>query len=109
MRQQDKLAGCVTVKVRYADFDTVTKQAVIPYTGSDHVLLQKVTELFNRLYDRRQLVRLVGVRLSHLVGGNYQISLFDDTEEMISLYQAIDSIKSQYGWQFIMRGATVCT
>lgn len=109
LRQQDKLAGCVTVKVRYADFDTVTKQAVIPYTGSDHVLLQKVTELFNRLYDRRQLVRLVGVRLSHLVGGNYQISLFDDTEEMISLYQAIDSIKSQYGWQFIMRGATVCT
>ncbi|WP_295116727.1 DNA polymerase IV [uncultured Chitinophaga sp.] len=109
LRQQDKLAGCVTVKIRYADFDTVTKQAVIPYTGSDHVLLEKVTELFNRLYDRRQLVRLVGVRLSHLVAGKYQISLFDDTQEMIALYQAIDSIKSQFGWQYIMRGATACT
>ncbi|UYQ91845.1 DNA polymerase IV [Chitinophaga horti] len=109
LRQQDKLAGCVTVKLRYSDFNTVTKQAVIPYTGSDHILLQKVTEIFNRLYDRRQLVRLVGVRLSHLVGGNYQISMFDDTEEMISLYQAIDSIKSQFGWQYIMRGATACT
>lgn len=108
LRQQDKLAGCITVKVRYADFDTSTRQATIPYTASDHVLLAKVTELFNRLYDRRQLVRLVGVRVSHLVAGNYQISIFDDTEEMISLYQAIDSIKSQYGWQYIMRGATAC-
>lgn len=106
LRSQNKLTGCVTVKIRYADFETVTKQMSIPYTASDHLLLEKVKELFHKLYDRRLLVRLIGVRFSHLVSGNYQISLFDDTHEMISLYQAIDSIKSQFGWQYLMRGSS---
>jgi DNA polymerase-4 len=106
LRSQNKLTGCVTVKIRYSDFETVTRQMSIPYTASDHILLEKVKELFSRLYDRRLLVRLIGVRFSHLVSGNYQISLFDDTQEMISLYQAIDSIKSQFGWQYLMRGSS---
>lgn len=104
LRQQDKLTGCVTVKIRYSDFETVTKQMTIPYSSSDHVLLEKVKELFQKLYDRRLLIRLIGVRFSHLVHGNHQISLFDDTQEMISLYQAIDNIKNRFGWQYLMRG-----
>ncbi|TWW01994.1 DNA polymerase IV [Chitinophaga pinensis] len=104
LRQQDKLTGCVTVKIRYSDFETVTKQMTIPYSSSDHVLLEKVKELFTKLYDRRLLIRLIGVRFSHLVHGNHQISLFDDTQEMISLYQAIDNIKNRFGWQYLMRG-----
>ena len=104
LRQQDKLAGCVTVKIRYADFETVTKQMTIPYSSSDHVLLSKVKELFSKLYDRRLLIRLIGVKFSHLVQGNYQISLFEDTQEMISLYQAIDQIKNRFGWQYLMKG-----
>jgi DNA polymerase-4 len=107
LRQQDKLTGCVTVKIRYSDFETVTKQMSIPYTCCDHVLLEKVKELFHKLYDRRLLVRLIGVRFSHLVQGNYQISLFDDTQEMIALYQAIDQIKNRFGWQYLMKGANV--
>lgn len=104
LRQQDKLTGCVTVKIRYSDFETVTKQMTIPYCASDHILLEKVKELFHKLYDRRLLVRLIGVRFSHLVQGNYQISLFDDTQEMIALYQAIDNIKNRFGWQYLMKG-----
>lgn len=107
LRQQNKLTGCVTVKIRYSDFETVTKQMTIPYTCCDHVLLAKVKELFGKLYDRRLLVRLIGVRFSHLVQGNYQISLFDDTQEMISLYQAIDQIKNRFGWQYLMKGTNV--
>lgn len=107
LRQQDKLTGCVTVKIRYSDFETVTKQMSIPYTCCDHVLLAKVKELFQKLYDRRLLVRLIGVRFSHLVHGNYQISLFDDTQEMIALYQAIDHIKNRFGWQYLMKGTNV--
>ena len=99
------LTGCVTVKIRYSDFETVTRQMSIHYSSSDHVLLNHVKQLFNKLYDRRLLVRLIGVRFSNLVSGNYQISLFDDTADMISLYQAIDSIKSQFGWQYLMRGS----
>jgi DNA polymerase-4 len=104
LRQQNKLTGCVTVKIRYTDFETVTKQMTIPYSCSDHVLLEKVKELFKKLYDRRQLVRLIGVRFSHLVQGNYQISLFDDSQEMIALYQAIDQIKNRFGWESLMKG-----
>lgn len=107
MRSQNRLTGCVTVKLRYSNFDTVTKQAMIPYTASDHILLQKVKELFHRLYERRMLVRLIGIRFSHLIPGNYQINLFEDTQEMIHLYQSIDSIKSQFGSGILMR-ASAC-
>jgi DNA polymerase-4 len=104
LRQQNKLTGCITVKLRYSNFDTVTKQASIPYTGSDHVLLQKVKELFAQLYDRRMLIRLVGVRFTHLIPGNYQINLFDDTQEMIHLYQSIDHVKRRFGNHLLRRG-----
>jgi DNA polymerase-4 len=107
LREQKKLASCVTVKIRYANFDTETKQVHIPYTASDHVLMYTVHELFNKLYNRRMLIRLVGVRLSNIVQGNYQISLFDDTEEDINLYQAIDFIKHKHGVEKLMRANTV--
>ncbi len=97
LRKQGKLTGAVTVKLRYANFDTVTKQSSIPYTGADHILLQTAKTLFEQLYDRRLLVRLLGIRFTHLIPGNYQISLFDDTQELIRLYQAIDSIKLRFG------------
>jgi DNA polymerase-4 len=105
LRDNNKLTGCVTVKVRYSDFQTVTKQTVIPYTASDHLLQETVKQLFDKLYDRRLLVRLIGVRCSHLVPGNYQIDLFDDTHQTISLYRAIDEIKHRYGEQMLIRAA----
>lgn len=107
LRDQRKLACCVTVKIRYANFDTETKQVHIPYTASDHVLLRVAHELFNKLYNRRILIRLVGVRLSGLVHGNYQISLFDDTAENINLYQSIDHIKHRYGVEKLIRANTM--
>jgi DNA polymerase IV len=107
LRDQKKLTSCVTVKLRYANFDTETKQVQIPYTASDHTLLRTVLELFNKLYNRRMLIRLVGVRLSGLVHGNYQISLFDDTAEDINLYQAIDYIKHRHGVEKLMRANTI--
>ena len=103
LRQQNKLTGCVTVKLRYSNFETVTRQVTVPYTSSDHILLQKARELFTKLFDRRLLIRLIGVRFTHLVPGNYQIHLFEDTEEMIRLYQAIDSIKNSFGADLVMR------
>jgi DNA polymerase IV len=105
LRQQNKLAGTVTVKMRYANFDTVTRQCSIPYSASDQFLIQKVKELFAKLYDRRMLVRLVGVRLTDLIPGNYQVNIFEDTQEQIKLYLAIDSIKKQYGLQVLTRAS----
>jgi len=105
LRQGNKLTGCITVKVRYSDFQTLTKQATIPYAASDHLLLAKAKELFDKLYDRRLLVRLIGIRFSQLVPGNYQIHLFDDTQEDIRLYRSIDSIKKQFGKGILMRAS----
>lgn len=107
LRKQDRLTGCVTLKIRYADFETHTLQRAIPYTNADHVLLQTVFKLFAQLYSRRQLVRLIGVRFTQLIPGTYQINLFEDTQESIRLYQAIDRIKKQFGEEKLMRGAGV--
>lgn len=107
LRKQDKLTGCVTVKLRYSNFDTVVKQKTIDYTGADLVLLQTAQEIFNKLYDRRLLIRLLGIRFTRLVPGNYQIKLYEDTQEMINLYQSIDSIKRRYGETSLMRAVGV--
>src|SRR5204863_2189983 len=103
LRQQKKLCGCVTIKLRYADFNTELRQTVIGHTSSDDVLLKTAKELFKKIYDRRQLVRLLGVRLSHLVQGQYQIDLFSDTVENIRLYQAMDHIRSRFGENAVHR------
>jgi DNA polymerase-4 len=107
LRKQDRLAACLTVKLRYANFDTVARQKTIDYTNADHVLLRTAQDAFDKLHDRRMLIRLLGVRLTRLVPGNYQIKLYEDTQENIRLYQSIDSIKRQYGERGVMRAAGV--
>ena len=107
LRSKQKLASCITVKIRYSNFDTHTTQMRIPYTASDHVLIAKARELFKKLYERRMLIRLVGVRLSHLVQGHPQINLFEDTTEMVSLYQAIDRLKNRFGESAVIRAVGV--
>ncbi|HET6244538.1 MAG: DNA polymerase IV [Bacteroidetes bacterium] len=103
LRKSKKVTGCVTLKLRYSDFQTHTFQSRIAYTASDHVLLDKTLELFKKNYTRRVLIRLIGVKFSHLVSGQTQISLFDDTEEMINLYQSLDRIRLRFGVKAIMR------
>jgi len=105
LRRGQKLTACVTVKVRYSDFNTYTLQNRMPYTSADHILIPKVLELFDRLYNKRLLVRLVGVRFSHLVNGGYQINLFEDASEMINLYHAMDHIRDKHGDRVVMRAA----
>jgi DNA polymerase IV len=107
LRKKQKLTSCITVKIRYANFDTHTVQQRIPYTSFDHVLIPITKELFRKLYQRRMLIRLVGVRLSHLVTGVQQIDMFEDTPEMISLYQAVDRMRMRYGRKSVMRAVGV--
>ena len=103
LRKQGKLTGCITVKIRYANFDTHTQQLTIPYNAADHILIRKAKELFGKLYNRRMLIRLLGVRLSNLVQGFQQIDLFEDTAEMANLYQAMDKIRHRYGESAVKR------
>lgn len=103
LRKEEKLTALVSVKIRYSNFETHSKQLKIPYTSADHILIPKMRELFERLYDKRMLVRLVGIRFSNLVHGAYQINLFDDSSEMIKLYQAIDRMNKKHGNRTVRR------
>lgn len=103
LRKKQKLTSCVTVKIRYANFDTHTMQMRIPYTSFDHVLIPVARELFRKVYQRRMLIRLIGVKLSHLITGTQQIDMFDDTPELINLYQAVDRMRLRYGRKAVVR------
>lgn len=103
LRLNGQLTACVSVKIRYSDFDTHTSQRRIPYSSADHTLIPLVKELFRKLYNRRMLIRLIGLRFSSLVYGNYQISLFEDTQEQINLYQALDKINGKFGEKSVCR------
>ena len=105
LRCRHKLTACITVKIRYADFDTHTIQKRIPYTSFDHVLIREAKELLQRLYKRRVLVRLLGVRFTHLVSGSQQLNLFEDTPEQVNLYLAMDRIRKRFGKEAVGRAA----
>lgn len=105
LRHEKWLTSTVSVKIRYANFDTETKQCRIPYTSADHTLLRYVSELFNKVYTRRMRIRLIGVRFTGLVHGLHQMDLFEDTEEWMSLYQAMDHLKNRFGSESIGRAS----
>ena len=107
LRQSQKLTSCITVKIRYSDFNTYTKQRRLSYTANDNTLTLQAYELFDQLNQRRQLIRLIGIKFSGLVHGNYQISLFDDTVREISLLQQMDRIRNRFGKNAVMRASAL--
>lgn len=107
LRNSKRLTSMVSVRIRYTNSDSELATKRIQYSSRDDVVLPVLLELFDKLYQRRMRLRSVRVSFSGLVGGHYQIDLFNDTTEMVSLYQAIDSIKGRYGEQFIQRGTSI--
>jgi len=105
LRAEKWLVSVVVVKLRYSNFDTETQQCRIPYTSADHTLLRYVLELFKKVYTRRMRIRLVGVKFTGLVHGCHQMDLFEDTEELISLYQTMDKIKNRFGASSVGRAS----
>lgn len=103
LRRANKLTACVTFKIRYSDFQTYTKQKRIPYSASDHMILPIVLDLYRTLYQRRLLVRLIGVKFGCLVSGGHQINLFEDNDKIMNLYQAMDRIRNRYGEKAVLR------
>ncbi|UAY55421.1 DNA polymerase IV [Arachidicoccus terrestris] len=105
LRSGKRVTGCITLKIRYSNFETFTRQLKIGYTSSEKILLEKAMQLFEKLYSRRMLIRLIGIKLSDLVGGAYQIDLFSDVEEELNLMQAMDGIRSRFGRDKVMRAS----
>lgn len=107
LRQKKKLTACITITIRYSNFEDVTKQVAIAYTALDRTLILKTKELFRQVYQKRMLLRLVGVRFSNLVAGHEQIDLYIESQEQYSLYQALDKIRNRFGDQAIKLASTM--
>ncbi|WP_044240324.1 DNA polymerase IV [Flexithrix dorotheae] len=105
LRKEQQLTSCVAVKIRYSNFDTYAKQMMIPYTANDKTLIGTALHLFDKLYEKRLLVRLVGVRFSHLVNGSYQINLFEDTSREVKLCEAMDNARKKFGAKVVSRAS----
>jgi DNA polymerase-4 len=105
LRKLGQCTSSITVKLRYSNFDTHTRQISIPASASDHRLIPAVHELFEKLYDRRLLIRLIGVRFSKLLQGQEQLSLFDDGARLVPLYGAMDNLRNRYGDFSVLRAS----
>ncbi len=106
LREDEKVTGCVAVKIRYPNFETSTKQTTIPYTAADDEIIPVVKELFNKLYKKGMPIRLLGVRLSELTGNAIQTNIFSDSKKKSDLYKTIDAVKNKYGKKFIKRASS---
>ncbi|HMD00287.1 MAG TPA: DNA polymerase IV [Ferruginibacter sp.] len=106
LRQDEKVAGCVAVKIRYPDFETTSRQTTIPYTCADDEIIPVAKSLFNKLYRKGQPVRLLGVRLSELTNDAIQTNLFDDLDRKSDLYKAIDNVKDRFGKYSLTRASS---
>jgi DNA polymerase-4 len=107
LRDEGKLTGCVTIKIRYENFDTLSRQSTIAYTSSDHLLIVVAKKLFHELYDTNRHVRLLGVRFSHLIETQLQLSLFESITDKPQLYKAIDGLKQKFGMDSIQRAISL--
>jgi DNA polymerase-4 len=107
LREEGKLTGCVAIKLRYADFTTVSKQEVIDYTALDDVLMAKVKDLFGKLHKKGEKVRLLGVRFSHLIPMNVQMNLFDNATEKLELFKTVDEIKNKFGSGLVQKATSL--
>lgn len=107
LREDEKLAGCITVKIRYSDFETTSRQETIDYTALDDQLIAKVKDLFRKSYQAGRPVRLLGVRLSQFIPFTVQMSLFDNNVEKLNLYKAVDEIKNQFGSKLVAKASAM--
>jgi len=107
LRSDDKLTGCITVKIRYPDFETTSRQETIDYTSLDDLLIEKAKDLFNKLYRKGHSVRLLGVRFSQLIPFTMQMNLFNNNEEKLNLYKAVDLIKDRFGKKVVTKGTVI--
>ena len=105
LRKEGKVAGCVTIKLRYPDFETTSRQTSIPYTSADDEIIPVAKDIFHKLYRKGTPVRLLGVRLSDLTNDAVQTNLFQDTERKNVLYKAIDGVKNRFGNTSVYRAS----
>jgi DNA polymerase-4 len=110
LRQKGKRARCITLKLRYADFTTITRRHTLTQTtDNDQTIFVTGVKLLNKaLSEERQAVRLIGIGVSELVEAGKQLEMLDTSaQRQEQLDKAIDRIRKKYGFTAIQTGRTL--
>jgi DNA polymerase-4 len=110
LRELRKQAKCVSIRVRYADFTTITRQCTLPQsTNLDETIFLIGNDLLQKAKaDNRMAIRLIGIGVSNLSEPGMQLSLMNGTEQRLEkLNRAVDRIRDKYGFTAIQTGRTV--
>jgi len=110
LRQEEKRARCITLKLRYADFTTITRQqTLLQPADTDQTIFDTGLKLLkNELPRSKQAVRLVGIGVSNLIEAGRQFDMLDAKGQRLEqLNTAIDRIRKKYGFTAIQTGRTL--
>jgi DNA polymerase-4 len=110
LRQEEKQSRCITLKLRYADFTTTTRQQTLPQPiDTDQMIFETGLKLLkNELSRSKQAVRLVGIGVSNLIEAGRQSDMLDAKGQRLEqLNAAIDRIRKKYGFTAIQTGRTL--
>ena len=110
LRQRGKQARCITLKLRYVDFTTITRSHTLPQTtDSDQVIFDTGVKLLRRaLLAEKQAVRLIGIGVSNLAEPGRQLAMLDSSAQGLEqLNKTIDRIRHKYGFGAIQTGRTL--
>jgi DNA polymerase IV len=107
LRGQHKSAKCVAIKLRYADFRTITRQVTLMEASNITQTIYGTARrlLSGALAEQEKPIRLIGLRISSLVTEQKQLPMFDSkTKKPECLDKALDNIRSKYGPTAIRTG-----
>ena len=110
LRGMDKMARTVTLKLRYADFETISRGSTskVATNLDDNIFRAAVILLESTLGKKYRPVRLIGLEVSNFTGGETQLGLFDaETKRLEKLDRAIDRVRDKYGFDSIQTGYTL--
>lgn len=95
--REEKTCGSLTLKIRYANFDTFTRQCSFSSTDSLKEITATAIRFFENIYDGKRKIRLIGVRLGQLQQDVAVLSLFNDYSREKKMTTAVNELKTKYG------------
>jgi DNA polymerase-4 len=107
LRNENWQTSTVSIKLRYTDFVTLTRARTIEPTDDDKVVYEIAKDLFEKSFNRRVGIRLIGIHLSKLNHFTEQCILFEDNETIRKrMLRAVMKIRDKYGFEAIRIGKT---
>lgn len=106
LRNRNLLTSTITLKLRYNDFNTLTRAKSVRPTDDDKVIYETAASLFRNAYTRRVGIRLIGISISNFIGFDEQEYLFDEPEiNRKKIIRAVNKIRDKFGYDSIALGS----